>query len=87
MVEKFTFFWGGPHSQWSYSPFVINNIEYNCAEQYMMAEKARCFNDFGALAAIMSTDSPRDQKAIGRTVENFDEAVWYTTSQMVVKLG
>ena len=28
-------------SQWYESPFEMNNVKYSCAEQYMMAEKAK----------------------------------------------
>ena len=40
-----TFFWkvnelNGYLSQWYKSSFTINDIEYNCAEQYMMHQKA-----------------------------------------------
>ena len=47
-MEKFTFFWSGPFSQWHPSPFIIDGVTYNCAEQYMMAEKARHHVLFGA---------------------------------------
>jgi len=42
-MEKFTFFWNGPFSQWHKCSFKVDGVEYNCAEQYMMAEKARMF--------------------------------------------
>ena len=45
MKEKFTFFWKGPFSQWKKSKFVENDVEFNCAEQYMMYHKAILFND------------------------------------------
>ena len=43
--EVFTLFWHGIFSQWFKSPFAINGIVYNCCEQYMMAQKAKMFND------------------------------------------
>lgn len=40
--EKFTFFFGAgsPFSQWHYAQFTLDDVEYNCAEQYMMHQKA-----------------------------------------------
>ena len=40
--EKFTFFYrsDSPFSQWHPSKFEVEGIEYNCAEQYMMHQKA-----------------------------------------------
>ena len=32
-------------SQWSPSLFVVDDVSYSCAEQFMMAEKARFFQD------------------------------------------
>lgn len=40
--EKFTFFFGAesPFSQWHPATFTVDDVEYNCAEQYMMHRKA-----------------------------------------------
>lgn len=75
-LEEFTFFWNGPFSQWEPSYFVIDEIEYNCAEQFMMAEKARLFGDDETLEMIMDTDVPRTQKALGRQVDGFEKSAW-----------
>jgi len=41
--ERFTFFWNqeSPFSQWYSCRFSVDGVEYNCAEQYMMHQKAR----------------------------------------------
>ena len=75
-MEEFTFFWSGPFSQWEPSYFVIDDVEYNCAEQYMMAEKARLFGDEEKLEMIMETDEPRTQKALGRQADGFVKSIW-----------
>lgn len=75
-MEEFTFFWNGPFCQWEESYFEIDGVEYSCAEQYMMAEKARLFEDERTLDMIMDTDDPATQKKLGRLVENFDVDVW-----------
>jgi ribA/ribD-fused uncharacterized protein len=74
--EQFEFFWKGPFSQWHKRDFVIGGVVYNCAEQFMMAEKARLFGDSETLVKIMATKNPREQKALGREVKNYDDAVW-----------
>ena len=40
--EKFTFFFGAesPFSQWHAASFAVDGVDYNCAEQYMMYQKA-----------------------------------------------
>ena len=74
--EEFTFFWDGPFSQWEPCYFEIDGIEYNCAEQFMMAEKAKLFGDLDTLEMIMDTDVPRTQKALGRQVSGFVKEIW-----------
>jgi len=76
MSEQFTLFWNGPFSQWASSNFTLDGVEYNCAEQYMMAAKAKMFEDDNALENIMESDDPPIQKKWGRLVEDFDGDVW-----------
>lgn len=87
MTEKFFYFWSGPFSQWAKSPFVINGEKYNCAEQYMMAEKARVFKDWATEQKIMSADTPDLQKSLGRMVRPFDEQVWFSVAKRIVYTG
>jgi ribA/ribD-fused uncharacterized protein len=75
-MEEFTLFWNGPFSQWEPSVFILDGIEYNCAEQYMMACKAALFEDEASLEEIMDAEDPGVQKALGRQVVGFDEDVW-----------
>jgi len=82
--EKFCLFWGGPFSQWAKRDMEINGIKYNCCEQYMMAEKARLFEDFEMVTKIMSQANPREQKKCGREVRNFDQGEWEAIARDVV---
>ena len=86
-MEKFTFFWSGPFSNWHPSPFVVDGITYNCSEQYMMAEKARMFGDDATLKRIMSAADPSDQKRFGRAVQNFDKEKWDAEARNIVFKG
>ena len=63
-------------SQWERRKFTVDGVEYNCCEQYMMASKARLFDDKEAERRIMRKTHPSDQKALGRLVRNFDEGKW-----------
>jgi len=84
MDEKFTLFWHGTFSQWFPSKFKINGIIYNCAEQYMMAQKAIMFGDDEMLKTIMGTDNPKTQKVCGRNVKGFHENKWNQYTQAIV---
>lgn len=83
-MEKYTFFWGGPFSQWAYSEILIDGVKYNCCEQYMMAQKARLFNDTESYDAIMAAEQPYAQKSLGRSVKNFNKEKWELVAKSVV---
>jgi ribA/ribD-fused uncharacterized protein len=83
-TDQYVLFWSGWPSQWHPADFSIDGVRYNCCEQYMMAEKARVFGDDAALAAILGSTNPREQKALGRAVANFDKRVWEAVCRGVV---
>ena len=74
-------------SQWTLSPFTVDLVEYNCAEQFMMASKARLFGDDTALSAILASDDPREQKRLGRHVRHFDHDFWQQKCENSALLG
>lgn len=84
-MEKFTFFWGGEFSQWYPSRFMKDGVIYNCAEQYMMAKKAELFGDTKTLELVMNSTSPKEQKALGRGVANFNPEIWNANCKRFVK--
>jgi ribA/ribD-fused uncharacterized protein len=83
-MSKFHFFWMGPFSQWAMRDMVIDGVEYNCCEQYMMSEKARLFKDEYALKEILKSDDPKEQKAWGRQVKGFVKDEWEAIARDVV---
>ena len=85
--HNFILFWGGVYSQWCPSKFKIDGVEYNTAEQYMMAKKALLFGDYEILAEIMSTKNPATQKDCGKRVKNFNKEVWETYCRKYVYDG
>ncbi|TIA57041.1 DUF1768-domain-containing protein [Aureobasidium pullulans] len=60
--------------QWYRSRFKDpdSGLEFNCAEQWMMWNKAQLAGDATSARTIMATTSPRKQKQLGRDVEGFD---------------
>lgn len=75
-------------SQFTKSAFTIDGIEYNCAEQWMMASKARTFvgND-DILEEILQNNDPAKIKGLGRKVINYDEQIWDGVRYEVVVKG
>jgi len=74
-------------SQWYPSPFSVDGIHYLTAEHYMMAEKAKTFNDMDSFYEILKADSPKEAKALGRKVKKFDAEIWDYVSQNIVYKG
>jgi len=52
-----------------------------------MSTYLELFNDEDAAALILESHSPRDQKALGRRVRNFDVEVWNANCKEIVKTG
>ncbi|CAM5746343.1 hypothetical protein [Streptomyces afghaniensis 772] [Streptomyces afghaniensis] len=63
-------------SQWWPAPFTVDGVEYATAEHWMMAGKARLFEDAAAERAVLSAAHPAEAKKAGRLVRGFDEAIW-----------
>lgn len=88
-TETMVLFWQPPgiFGQWTLSNFTVDGVDYMCAEQFMMAEKARLFGDSETRAKILASDSPREHKALGRQVRGFDQALWERERLAIVIRG
>ena len=86
---EFVFFWKPQNAlgQWTDSEFQVDGILYSCAEQFMMAEKARLFGSDLIREKIIATQSPREHKKLGRQVAGFDQAIWEACREEIVFQG
>lgn len=95
---KYLFFWGHTpnkdgnvgkscFSQWWESPFEVENVVYKTAEHWMMAEKARLFDDDEIWDKVIVSNHPMEAKQLGRKVKNFDPRVWDEHKYQIVKQG
>ncbi|GHC48462.1 NADAR family protein [Roseibacillus persicicus] len=94
---KYLFFWGHSAqegsitkaclSQWYPASFQVSGINYPSTEHFMMAEKARLFNDEPIRQRILSCQSPAEAKKLGRQIANFDEQVWQQNRFKIVVTG
>jgi ribA/ribD-fused uncharacterized protein len=72
---------------WEGSPFFADNVIYPTAEHFMMAGKARLFDDTAILADIITATHPRQAKDLGCKVKNFDPVVWEKYCRSIVVEG
>lgn len=74
-------------SNWYLTDFEVDGIEYSSMEQYMMYQKAICFEDYEIAKQILETNDPGKIKALGRMVRNFDGQIWNGLGQIIVYEG
>ena len=97
-VIKFIFFWGHTNkgelevgkfvfSQWYYSPFTVEGIEYKTTEHWMMCCKAKLFGDTEVFGRIVKAEKPGEVKELGRQIKNFDQSVWNDRKYEIVREG
>lgn len=78
MTPDMVLFWKPPavFCQWTKSIFEMDRTTYCCAEQFMMAEKARVFRDRVTESAILATEDPAEHQKLGRQVRGFSAYRW-----------
>lgn len=74
-------------SNWWLSEFQIKNHTFSSLEQYMMYEKAICFQDIETAQQILETKDVGKIKALGRAVKQYEDSVWNGIRQIVVYRG
>ena len=95
---KYLYFWGHQKnkdgstgkscfSQWYEASFRLDDIKYPTTEHYMMAEKARLFNDSEILAKILAVFHRGEAKKLGRLISGFDESIWLEHRRAIVVRG
>ena len=81
-INGYLFFWGGFLSNWAEVPGGIKVQHENkllifpTSEHLFMWFKAAHFLDTESMEKILKAKSPKEAKAIGRKVKNFDEETW-----------
>ena len=96
--RKHLYFWGHQPSrdasinksclsQWWEQPFEVEGITYQTAEHWMMAGKAKLFNDTEILEKIIASSHPHQAKKFGRQVRNFDQKIWEAHRYQIVLDG
>lgn len=74
-------------SQWFERSFAVEGHVYPTAEHWMMAGKARLFEDDETLAKILNCATAPEVKKLGRQVRNWDEQEWQRKRLQIVIEG
>ncbi|MCX4297078.1 MAG: NADAR family protein [Lachnospiraceae bacterium] len=74
-------------SNWYLSDFCVDKISYSSMEQYMMYQKALLFHDMEIAEQILNTSNVGKIKALGRSVQHYEDGVWNGMRQIIVYQG
>lgn len=74
-------------SNWYSSQFIINDIIFSSTEQFMMYQKAICFEDNDIAQKILKTENVAYIKELGRLISNYNENYWNGIRQIIVFEG
>ena len=77
----------GYMSNWYPSVFMFGSVEFSSMEQYMMYQKAICFEDNDIAQKILKTENVAYIKELGRLISNYNENYWNGIRQIIVFEG
>lgn len=88
-MREMTCFFGAdsPLSNWHPARFTFHGRQFANTEQFMMYCKAMLFGDTEIADKILQAKTPKEQKALGRKVRNFDEKIWTAKCEKFVRIG
>ena len=76
-----------PLSNFHYSPFTINDQEFQTAEKYIQYQKACYFNDQETAEKILISKDPFESKTLSRNIANYDNESWKHIAKSVCYPG
>ena len=77
----------GAFSNWAPTQFTVDGVSFSTAEQYIMYRKCLTFGDTVTAEKLLSSDSPKEQKALGREAAGYIDSVWAGIRQTVAIRG
>ena len=84
VTDKYVAFWGSVFSNFYPCEIHVTNdwwdrpvdLHFISSEQYFMWLKATYFEDYETANKILEAKTPKEAKALGRQVKNFDDEEW-----------
>ena len=76
-----------PLSNHYLSGFAVDNLSFNCAEQYIMSQKALLFKHQDSFKEIMKERDPKKQKSLGKNINSFDQKLWQQKAETLITPG
>ena len=74
-------------SNWYPASFTLDGITFSSTEQYIMYRKCQIFGDTASASAVLATDDPAQQQAIGKKATGFNVTLWDGLKQAIAFRG
>ena len=74
-------------SNWYLSDFCLEGIRFSSMEQWMMYQKAMCFQDTVIAKQILETQDVAKIKELGRQVSGYEDHFWNGVCQIIIYEG
>lgn len=87
IYDKHVAFWGSPFSNFYPCNFDLDDEIWISSEQFFMACKARCFDDYDSYKQIRIATTPEQAKKLGRKVKGFDDKIWDKVKYQLMYAG
>lgn len=87
IYDKHIAFFGSAFSNFYPCKFILDDEIWISSEQFFMAHKAKCFDDYESYKRIRMATTPEEAKKIGRKVKNFDDKIWDLVKYQIMKDG
>lgn len=85
-TNEYVFFWGeAPFSNFTPCEIKVGNVTFKSSEQAFMYKKAEFFGDGEMARKIYEAETPKEAKALGRKVRNFDTEKWTEVSEATME--
>ena len=76
ITDNYVAFWGGVFSNFYPCKITHHGHEFRSSEQLFMYSKALFFGDEETTAEILKAKTPKEAKALGRKVKDFNDEAW-----------
>ena len=84
ITENYVAFWGGVFSNFYPCKIEHHGHAFKSSEQLFMYGKALFFNDLEIVEKILKAETPKEAKALGRKVKNFNDAPWNEVKELLM---
>ena len=84
VYDKHVAFWGSEFSNFHECNFTYLGIEFKSSEHAYMFEKALYFKDIECAELILKAKKPKEAKALGRLVKDFDSEAWASVREDIM---